>query len=85
MPINTDEQCGDGKHIFGTVKVGERGQIVIPKEARDIFGINPGDTLMVLGDEKRGIALVKAEKFQSLAEKMLTMFEKKPSNTDTED
>ncbi len=85
MPINTDEQCGEGKHIFGTVKVGERGQIVIPKEARDIFGINPGDTLMVLGDEKRGIALVKAEKFRSLAEKMLTMFEEKPSNTNNED
>ena len=45
-----------GKHIFGTVKVGERGQIVIPKEAREIFDINPGDTLLVLGDEEQGIA-----------------------------
>ena len=43
-----------GKHIFGTVKVGERGQIVIPKEAREIFDINPGDTLLVLGDEEQG-------------------------------
>ncbi|HWQ63903.1 MAG TPA: AbrB/MazE/SpoVT family DNA-binding domain-containing protein [Methanospirillum sp.] len=72
-----DESCGDGKHIFGTVKVGERGQIVIPKNARDLFGISPGDTLMVLGDEKRGIALVKADKFRPLAAKMLQMFEKK--------
>ena len=44
-----------GKHVFGTVKVGEKGQIVIPKEARTVFGIRPGDTLLVLGDEARGI------------------------------
>ena len=50
-----------GKHIFGTVKVGERGQIVIPKEARELFDINPGDTLLVLGDEEQGIAVVKAD------------------------
>ena len=40
-----------GKHLFGNVKVGERGQIVIPKEARDLFGIKPGDKLVVLGEE----------------------------------
>ena len=40
-----------------TVTVGEKGQIVIPKQARDIFAINPGDTLILLGDEKRGIAI----------------------------
>lgn len=78
MSLFEKGSCGDGKHIFGTVKVGERGQIVIPKEARDIFEINPGDILMVLGDEKRGIALVKADKFHSLAIKMLKMFEEKP-------
>ena len=50
-----------GKHIFGTVKVGERGQIVIPKEARELFDIRPGDTLLVLADEQRGIALTKDE------------------------
>ena len=44
-----------GRHVFGTVKVGERGQIVIPKEARELFGIRPGDTLLVLGDEKNGL------------------------------
>lgn len=45
-----------GKHIFGLVKVGERGQIVIPKKAREIFDIKHGDSLLVLGDEEQGIA-----------------------------
>ncbi len=69
---------GSRKHIFGTVKVGERGQIVIPKEAREIFDIKPGDTLMILGDEEHGIAVVKAEKFRRIAEEMLRIFEKAP-------
>lgn len=50
-----------GKHLFGTVKVGERGQIVLPKKARDIFHIEPGNLLVVLGDEtteSAGIALI---------------------------
>lgn len=50
-----------GKHIFGTVKVGEKGQIVIPKKAREIFNIKPGDSLLVLGDEEQGIAVVKSD------------------------
>lgn len=60
-----------GKYIFGTVKVGERGQIVIPKEAREIFNIHAGDTLLVLGDEEQGIAVVKADAMQELAVKIL--------------
>ena len=48
----------DGKYIFGPAKVGEKGQIVIPKDARDAFGIKPGDSLMVVGDENSGIALI---------------------------
>ena len=48
-----------GKHIFGLVKVGEKGQIVIPAKARKIFDIAPGDNLIVLGDEGQGIALIK--------------------------
>ena len=59
------------KHLFGSVKVGERGQIVIPKEARDVFGILPGDVLLVLGDVERGIALVKAEALQEFARLIL--------------
>ena len=45
-----------GKYAW-TATVGEKGQIVIPKQAREIFSINPGDTLILLGDEKRGIAI----------------------------
>ena len=59
------------KHLFGSVKVGERGQVVIPKEAREIFGIEPGDILLVLGDVERGIALVKADALQEFAKKIL--------------
>ena len=47
-----------GKYFFGSVLVGERGQIVIPKEAREKFKINSGDKLLVLGDEDRGIGIV---------------------------
>ena len=54
----------DGKYIFGVVKVGDKGQIVIPKDARNVYGIKPGDALVMLGDE-RGIALLKTEIFQS--------------------
>ncbi|MBD5495212.1 MAG: AbrB/MazE/SpoVT family DNA-binding domain-containing protein [Lachnospiraceae bacterium] len=45
-----------GKYAW-TATVGEKGQIVIPKQARDIFDIKPGDTLLILGDEERGIAI----------------------------
>ena len=56
-----------GHYIFGTVKVGERGQIIIPKEARDKFDIKAGDTLIVLGDEKWGIAVTKSDVLQRYA------------------
>lgn len=62
---------GNTKHLFGSVKVGERGQVVIPKEAREIFGIKQGDLLLVLGDTERGLALVKAEKLQAFARQIL--------------
>ncbi|ROR23911.1 AbrB family looped-hinge helix DNA binding protein [Mobilisporobacter senegalensis] len=57
-----------GKHIFGSVKVGERGQIVIPKKAREIFNINPGDSLLVLGDEEQGIALAQYDRLMNFIE-----------------
>ena len=60
-----------GKHIFGFVKVGEKGQIVIPKEAREIFDIKPGDSLLVLGDEAQGIAIAKNEEVMRWAEELL--------------
>lgn len=58
-------EAPNGKFIFGVVKVGDRGQIVIPKEAREQYGIKPGDSLMVLGDQK-GIAMLKTDVFQNL-------------------
>jgi AbrB family looped-hinge helix DNA binding protein len=58
-----------GKHFFGVVKVGERGQIVIPKEAREMFQIQPGDKLVVLGeDATRGIAILKSDSFLEFAD-----------------
>jgi len=60
-----------GYHIFGTAKVGEKGQIVIPKEARKVFGIDAGDTLLILGDEKNGIIVTKPEVIETVAEEIL--------------
>ena len=56
-----------GKHLFGLVTVGEKGQIVIPAKARKLFDISAGDKLVVLGDEGQGIAIIKADHFLSLA------------------
>lgn len=56
-----------GKHLFGLVTVGDKGQIVIPAKARKIFEISAGDRLLVLGDEGQGIAIVKADSFLHLA------------------
>ena len=55
-----------GKHMFGMVKVGDKGQIVIPAKARKLFQINPGDNLIVLGDEMQGIAMLKEENFLAM-------------------
>ncbi|CAB1244232.1 AbrB family transcriptional regulator [Clostridiaceae bacterium BL-3] len=55
----------EGKYAW-TVKVGEKGQIVIPKEARDVFNIKPGDTLILLGDEEQGIAIPPQSMFSKL-------------------
>lgn len=60
-----------GKHVFGVVQMGERGQIVIPKRARELFDLSRGDTLVVLGDTNpgtAGIALIPAQFFTSLLE-----------------
>ena len=60
-----------GKHMFGLVKVGEKGQIVIPKDARKIFDIKPGDSLLVLGDEEQGgLAVMKSEAFMEFAKEI---------------
>lgn len=59
-----------GKHLFGVVNVGEKGQIVIPKKARDIFHIKAGDRLIVLGDERQGLALLPEKEMQEFMRAM---------------
>ena len=63
-------QDNDGKYIFGVVKVGDKGQIVIPRDARKVYDIKPGDALLILGD-KRGMALIKTEIFQSAIDQVM--------------
>ena len=63
-------EAENGKYIFGVVKVGDRGQIVIPKEAREVYEIKAGDSLLVLGDMK-GMAVIKTEIFQDKIDEML--------------
>jgi len=65
-----------GKHIFGVVKVGEKGQIVIPKKARDIFNINPGDGLVILGDEEQGMAVIKASAMMNVMNNIRSFMDK---------
>lgn len=69
-----------GKYAW-TVTVGTKGQIVIPKEAREVFGIRPGDTLLVLGDVERGIAIPPKSMFNGL---MGRIFSGKPEKEDVE-
>ena len=60
----------DGKYIFGVVKVGDKGQIVIPRDARKIYDIKAGDALLVLGDQK-GMVLLKTEIFQNVIDQAM--------------
>jgi len=73
------QQMAVGKHVlgkstsrrvFGTAKVGDRGQIVIPKEARDLFNIEPGDTLLILGEENKGLIISRPELLRDLADEI---------------
>ena len=69
-----------GKHsaprVYGTAKVGDRGQIVIPKEARELFGIKPGDTLLILGDADTGLIVSRPEVLNNLADQILNTIKK---------
>ena len=65
------------QRVFGTAKVGDRGQIVIPKEAREQFGIKPGDTLLVLGDDATGIIVSGPEAVQAMAGRIFEKMEEK--------
>ena len=68
IPTKMQEQ--NGKYLFGVVKVGDKGQVVIPKDARKVYNIQPGDTLMLLGDQN-GMALLKTEIFQSIIDQAM--------------
>ena len=68
-------QDNEGKYIFGVVKVGDKGQIVIPKEARTVYNIKPGDALLMLGDQK-GMAMLKTEIFQTAIDQAMEGFSK---------
>ena len=61
----------NARRVFGTAKVGDRGQIVIPKEARELFGIQPGDTLLILGELDTGLIVSRPEALNDLADKLL--------------
>ena len=62
-----------GKHLFGIVTVGDKGQIVIPAKARKLFDISAGDQLVVLGDEGQGLAIIKAQSFLAMADAVRNM------------
>ena len=64
------------QRVFGTAKVGDRGQIVIPKEARELCGIKPGDTLLILGEEETGLIVSRPEILNNLAIQILTIVKK---------
>ena len=67
---------GKQQRVFGTAKVGDRGQIVIPKEAREFFGISPGDTLLILGKAETGLIVSKPEALNDLANRLFDSVEK---------
>ncbi len=62
----------NAQRVFGTAKVGDRGQIVIPKEARELFGIRPGDTLLILAEEDTGLIVSRPEVLNHLANQILS-------------
>ena len=63
------------QRVFGTAKVGDRGQNVIPKEAREFFGIEPGDTLLILGKNETGLIVTKPETLNNLANQIFQSVE----------
>lgn len=58
------------QRVFGTAKVGDRGQIVIPKEARELFNIRPGNTLLIMGEENKGLIISRPELLADLADQI---------------
>ena len=67
---------GTVRRVFGTAKVGDRGQIVIPKEARELFNIQPGDTLLILGEEETGLIVSRPEVLSNIANQIFDTVKK---------
>ncbi len=67
---------GHSRRVFGTAKVGDRGQIVIPKEARELFNIQPGDTLLILGEEDTGLIVSRPEILSDIANQIFDTVKK---------
>jgi len=67
---------GNARRVFGTAKVGDRGQIVIPKEARELFNIRPGDTLLILGEEETGLIVSRPELLSNIANQIFDTVKK---------
>ena len=69
--LGREESTADGKHIFGVSRLNDKGQITLPAFCRRVFGLCPGDSVLILGDEERGIALIRIDppsEFPSAAE-----------------
>lgn len=70
------------RYYMSSVRLGPKGQIVIPKEARDMFGLQPGDTLVLLADKKKGLALQTAEKLNSMLKKVFAALPEEEEDED---
>ena len=71
---------GNAKRVFGTAKVGDRGQIVIPKEARELFNIQPGDTLLIVGEKETGLIISRPELLTNIANQIFDNVRKEDNN-----
>ena len=70
------------RYYMSSVRLGPKGQIVIPKEARDMFGLQPGDTLVLLADKKKGLALQTAEKLSPMLKKVFAALPEEEEDED---
>ncbi len=71
---------GNTRRVFGTAKVGDRGQIVIPKEARELFNIQPGDTLLILGEKETGLIVSRPEVLNNIANEIFNSVKTEDEN-----
>ena len=70
----------NAKRVFGTAKVGDRGQIVIPKEARELFNIQPGDTLLIVGEKETGLIVSRPELLANIADQIFDTVRKEDND-----